>query len=105
MEERNALIKHADIAIEGHGIWTSFLQMEWGAATTQGYGGFDLRGEAMFQWVSEVCRIAGVDNWGKVAGNHVRIRHTHARIEAIGHLTEERWLDFHAFLERSRSDA
>lgn len=102
----NARIKSATIEM-GRGNWTSFLNLEWGS-TGQGYGGYRLHGEWMFRWISQVCATLGVERWSDVEGSLIRIKISGTgmggQIHAIGHIMEDRWLDWAAYAEALQAD-
>jgi len=93
IETRNARIKKASLFIEDHGLWTSYLHLEW-ENSGQGFGGYRLHGEWMYQWVKNVCATVGVSRWEDLEGKHVRIKADYGKVHAIGHIIEDRWLNW-----------
>lgn len=100
IETLNGRITRADIFLEDHGIWTSFVYIDHEHGS-QGFGGYFLAGEAMRLWVVGVCQVLDVDSWSAVAGKYCRVVCDHGKIHALGNITSDKWLDFGAML-RSR---
>lgn len=90
MEVKNAKIRNAWIGIEDHGIMTSMIDVDYGGSG-QGFGGYDLRGERMYQWVDGVTRAVGVERWDDLVGKVVRVQ-TDGLIRGIsGPLENSEW--------------
>ena len=88
-EIKNAKIIHTHLGYEDHGIPTCQIVLDYGG-TQQGFGGYDLRRYG-FEMVQKILDTVGVDRWEKLVGQHCRAQSTHTKIEAIGHLLEDRW--------------
>lgn len=43
--------------------------------------------------VRKMMTVAGVDEWGKLVGSHVRLKAAHNQIHDVGHILEEIWLN------------
>lgn len=107
MKIENALIKSTHLGLEDHGIMSFMLDLELSVGC-QGFGGW-----AMDEWsegkqkrlgsafglecVRQILDVVGVDRWERLPGKHIRIRRNgdgwNARIDAIGHILEDKWFD------------
>lgn len=74
-------IKSTSLGFEDHGIFTSYLQLDF-SGYGQGFGGYGLDDynkqtdervshDALYHWMTNVMRIVSVDEWEKVAGKLV----------------------------------
>ena len=101
--ERNAIIKHADLFIEDHGLLTIFLTLEFDGSG-QGFGGYALYADREFKngrlerssnhcghFVWRCLEIAGVQRWHDLVGKTIRVRQCNRDIEAIGHIVKNDW--------------
>ena len=115
---KNAKITGTSLGPEHRGIFTFELFLDYGGSV-QSAGGFALdvptyaasgkftgrEGSATgMQLVAEVLRVVGVDAWEGLPGSYVRVRSGPRDVWAIGHLLEDRWLDFSEFFA-ARVDA
>jgi len=93
MEVRNAKITATKLGYDG-GVLTCWLTLEWGSSG-QGFGGYRLDGDATtnygVEFVKEILDAVGVNSWEDLVGKYVRMRGTNARVEAIGHITDDDW--------------
>jgi hypothetical protein len=100
-EIKNAVIEDARFDLErGLSAW---LTLDYGGRG-QGFGGYLLyapkgwkaHGEAgnfCGHFIYRVLEIAGVDDWAKLKGRTVRVRATHSKVEAIGHIVKDDWFE------------
>jgi hypothetical protein len=51
-----------------------------------------------------ILNIAGVNKWEDLSGRFIRVRATHDKVHAIGHIIEDKWLDFDAFVSGYKQD-
>jgi hypothetical protein len=110
MQIQNAAIRSTTLGIEGHGILSVMLDLDYGDSSCQGFGGFALDKPtadrahdsrrrpslACGLWVGRLLEIAGVDAWEKLKGRSVRVRREdglNGRIVAIGHYLKDNWFD------------
>lgn len=100
MTEGNARIASTMLGIEDRGILTASLMLEFADGAGQGFGGFqfDLNVDGNYkgkpqcaEFIRQTLMVAGVSEWEKLKGKHVRARHTMDRVHAIGHIVDDRW--------------
>ena len=103
LKERNAVITAATITNDDHGLLSAWVTLDYGGSG-QGFGGYALylpndyreatnqqNYAGHFLW--RVMAIAGVTEWGQLAGKTVRVRHDHGKVHAIGHIVRDDWFD------------
>lgn len=103
MEEvRNARITATTLGVEDHGIFTAFVYLDYGGVA-QGFGGYSFdawdaelerrvaRQGFGVEFIRGVLRVAGVEKWEALPGCHVRVRSTHAKVYALGHILRDDW--------------
>lgn len=89
------------LGIEGHGIFSAYLQLEFDGSG-QSFGGYALdqynkeRKERVgtaygMEFIRRVMDVVGVESWEALKGKHVRVDHDHSKIYGIGHITKNRW--------------
>lgn len=95
MEEINARIQKTMLGFEDHGIFTCMVTLEFKSTTVQGFGGYSMNGASNFggQFIQEILRAVGVEEWEKLPGKHVRVRRDNSSIVAIGNIIEDRWFE------------
>lgn len=103
-EIKNAVIESATITAGDHGILTAWLDLDYGGSG-QGFGGFCLYLPKSFRnreplapnvcghFLWRVMEVAGVGTWDELIGKTIRVKASHARVEAIGHIVEDKWFD------------
>jgi hypothetical protein len=108
METKNAVIKSTFLGVEDHGIFTFFLNLDYGSSG-QGAGGYTLddkpkkvehRREGTAEGMSlimEILKTVGVDKWESLPGKHIRAIADHEHVEAIGNILQDKWLNFKEF--------
>lgn len=98
MEIKNAIISSVSLSNGDHGVLSAWLHLDFGGAG-QGFGGYALyapRNSARdyagkFIW--RCMEIGGVHEWSALKGRPIRVRGTSERIEAIGHILEDKWFN------------
>ncbi len=116
----NAQITKAEIEIEDHGILTVGLHLEWpsGGVVFGGHGldGYDKEkkkrvgvayGAEYIRRILEAL-VSGEQKWTKLDGTYVRLRIVRdggRAVQAIGHITEDRWFDPKELFEEMGDDA
>lgn len=115
---QNAIIQNARITTAERGFLDCWLQLDYGGAG-QGFGGYALylpKSFAHHQLLSvaghflfRVMEVAGVDTWEQLPGKTIRVKGTHSRIQAIGHIVKDDWFnpaeDFKALKTPSQMNA
>lgn len=88
----NAIIDSIYFGIEGHGIPTIMVGLDFGG-THQGFGGYDMRFKDMAaKWFQGLCRVTCCDDLSKAKGSIVRVKRGDGnRITAIGHPVRDVW--------------
>lgn len=100
VEIKNAVIERATITFEDHGVLSAWLHLDYGGSG-QGFGGYSLYLPKSFtnhrlesvagHFIWRCMEIAGVEEWGRLAGKTIRVRGNMACIEAIGHIVKDDW--------------
>lgn len=103
----NAIIEGTMLGYENHGIMTCYLHLKQ-AGCGQGFGGYtlddiplkDAQGHCYGDrqpsvicgfWIKRILETVGVEKWEALKGQYVRVIGTSGQIEAIGHITEDKW--------------
>lgn len=101
VEITNAVIKSATFDTErGLSAW---LSLDYGG-TAQGFGGYLLyapsgwkahehKGNFAGHFIWRCLEIAEVDDWSKLKGRTIRVKRSHSKVHAIGHIIKEDWFD------------
>lgn len=111
MEIKNAIIKSAKIDIADRGVLQIWLDLDYGGCG-QGFGGWALYLPRSFSnhemkslaghFIFRVMEIADVGQWDRLSGKAIRVRASHSKVEAIGHVIKDDWFcpeaDFQAVL-------
>lgn len=94
MEIQNAKITGTMLGIEDHGIFTSFVHLEWPSGGI-GVGGYVLGGKSGIKFIEETLRVIGVDKWEDLKGKYCRVKlgGLGEPAIAIGHIIEDKWLN------------
>ncbi len=108
----NAEIKSTMLGMEGHGIFTVWLNLDFGGSG-QGFGGYCLDepkkvdGEHIgrfgtaygMQKIMDLLSCLEVESWEKLPKTHIRVEREdrwNGKILRIGHLLKDRWFTFEA---------
>jgi hypothetical protein len=67
--------------------FTVFVQ---GDSWMQCFGGYDLRWWGVYP-LFRIMDVVGVDEWGDLKGERVRVEYSHMKVHRIGHIVEDRW--------------
>jgi|SRR6185436_2271677 len=113
-EVKNAKIQGTSLGYEDHGIFTFNIQLDYGGSG-QGTGGYCMdtfspekakRIPTMYGMalIMRILEVVGVDKWEDIPGKHIRVRATYCKVEAIGNLLKEDWLDFEKFSREYRTN-
>lgn len=102
-EIENAIIKSVAINDGERGIVTAWLDLKYGCGG-QSFGGFvlhvpkdwahyDAGPNYTGHFISACMRVAGVTSWSDIPGKSIRVRHSQSRVDAIGHIIEDKWFE------------
>lgn len=96
MESRNAVIESASLSTADYGCLSSFIHLNFGDSSGQGFGGYSLYSPAHKRdvagyWIWRVLQIAGVSEWKDLPGKTVRVKHTWNKVHSIGHIVKDDW--------------
>lgn len=91
-QRENAKIIGTHLGPEDHGIFTASISLEFDGAR-QSFGGYYLKGEATYIFVSGVLDAVGVAKWEALIGTHVRVEKEGYRgpLTRIGHIVRDQW--------------
>lgn len=103
-EIKNAVIESAIIDIGDRDMLTAWLMLDYGGSG-QGFGGYVLLpGEGWAHraagergpnyagvFIDQCMRIAGVGQWSQLPGKTIRVKASHGRVHAIGHIVKDKW--------------
>jgi hypothetical protein len=104
IEIKNARITGTFLGVEDHGIFTTFLYLDYGGGR-QGFGGYTLDkpipgdgyarvGRAAgITWLMRVLEVVGVESWEALPGKYVRVKADTTKVHAIGHMLKDEWFD------------
>ncbi len=100
-ETNNALITGTMLGIEGHGIMSSFIYLEWDGAGI-GFGGYSLGGQSGIDYIKETLDVVGVDKWEDLKGKHVRVvsEGLGGKSLGIGNIIKDKWLYHEEFFSK-----
>lgn len=100
IEEKNAIITHAEITSDDHGLLSAWLTLDYGGAG-QGFGGYALYLPKSFthhqlesvagHFIWRVMEVADVKRWSELPGKTIRVRAGHGHVDAIGHIVKDDW--------------
>jgi hypothetical protein len=86
MEVKNAIIESTHLGKEDHGIPTCYLNLRY-EGSGQSFGGYNLT----TKFIMKCIETLGVTNWEALPGTMLRVRADMSKIEAIGHIMDDKW--------------
>jgi hypothetical protein len=100
IELKNAVIEKAYFDNErGLSAW---LQLDYGGCG-QGFGGFMLYGPKGWachgganyagHFIYRCLEIGGASDWSKLVGKTIRVKASHSKVIAIGHIVKDDWFE------------
>lgn len=99
---QNAIIKSATITAADHGLLSAWLALDYGHSG-QSFGGYALYLPKSFthhklfsvagHFIWRCMEIAGVEEWSRLPGKAIRVRASHTRVHAIGHIVKDDWFE------------
>lgn len=109
-EIKNAIIQSVTIDTGDRGLLTAWLHLDYGGSG-QGFGGFALylpksykhhsnKGDFAGHFIFRCMEIAGVEKWEQMKGKTIRVKSSHSKIEAIGHIVKDDWFNPSADFEQ-----
>jgi hypothetical protein len=89
----NAKITGTMLGVEDHGIFTSFLYLEWEGGGV-GIGGYVLGGESGIKFIERTLEVVGVEKWEDLEGEYVRVETEGLGrpVRGIGNIIKDDWL-------------
>lgn len=92
---RNATVSSVYIGLEGHGILTLYLSIDYGDSSGQSFGGYGMghSGSLLGVWVDRLLRVFGVEDFAAIKDKPCRVELRDGRISRIGHFVKEEWFD------------
>lgn len=102
IETKNAVIESARLTFADRGILECWLMLDYGGSG-QGFGGYALYLPKSYDhhtllshaghFIYRVMQVAGVEDWDNLVGRTIRVRASHNRVHAIGHIVKNDWFD------------
>ena len=92
VEVHNAAIKRTFLGIEGHGIFTFSIELEFGVGG-QCFGNYALisgsKPNHSISLLKDIINVVGVDSWEKLLGKYVRVVQSHCKVYGIVNITKD----------------
>ena len=88
IETRNAIIENTMLGFEDHGIFTCFIELDYGGIS-QSFGGYSIKDD----FIEQVLKTLRLDKWEDLKGQKIRAKTTNTKVHAIGHFLEDRWFN------------
>jgi hypothetical protein len=99
IEIKNAKIESTMLGFEDHGIFTCFLQLDYGGGG-QGFGGYTLGGKYGSDFIKAILETVGVNEWEKLPGKHIRVKAERTKIHEIGNIIIDKWFNPSEILDK-----
>jgi hypothetical protein len=117
-EIRNAVIVRTSLGFEDHGIFTFYINLDYGGSG-QGFGGYGMcdpvfdepghkfrcrRGTAFgAEAIMRLLKVVGVEKWEDLKGKSVRADCEHTKVHRLGHYLKDEWVDLSALADEMRA--
>lgn len=97
----NAKITGTMLGVEDHGIFSSYVYLEWDGGGV-GFGGYVLGGPSGIDFIREILEVVGVEKWEDLKGKYVRVDTGGwgRPVTAIGNILKDKWLNPKEFFEK-----
>ena len=102
IKTQNAIIADATLGMDDRGFLTAWLRLDYDGFV-QGFGGFSLYSSKPSEYyqlaslaghfIYRVLEIADVHEWSELKGKTIRMKASHVRVEAIGHIINDSWFN------------
>jgi hypothetical protein len=107
MEDKiqNATISDVCLGVQDHGLLTVSITCSYGSSAFQAFGGYclfsmtrwhngdDRDGNFAGWFINRMLEIADVSDIKKMEGKNIRVQIANGFIVAIGHITEDEWMN------------
>jgi hypothetical protein len=101
-EVKNAIIESATITSTNNGVLSAWVHLDYGGES-QDFGGLVLYVPKTFthhkiesvsgHFIYRVMQVAGVERWEDLKGKTVRVKASHSKVAAIGHIVKDDWFN------------
>jgi len=110
----NAMIRSTFLGFEDHRIFTFILHLDYDGRG-QGAGNFgldtpvkDKKGNFVrrigtkegMTLIMDILNVLEVDNWEKLKGQYIRVKHNNFKVSAIGHIIKNKWIIFDDYFKK-----
>ncbi len=103
----NGIIKSTWLGFEDHGMYTFFLDIDYGGSG-QGFGGYGLNDRLAGMTVRRILEVLETERWEHLPHTPVRIKREHegfgAKAIAIGHLLNDQWFELKEIEVEGKAD-
>lgn len=100
---KNAIVDYVTISNGDHGCLSAWVGLDYGGSG-QGFGGYALyvckdtdewKHKANFagHFINRVLEVCGVTKWADCKGKAVRVKSSHSKVYAIGHIVKDDWFN------------
>jgi hypothetical protein len=98
---KNAKIEKTKLGFEDGSEWfTCWLYLDYGDSTHQGFGGYGLGPQWGIQFIQEVMKTVGVEEWDDLVGKYIRVEIDEKtgqgfgkKIIKIGNIVSDDWFE------------
>ncbi len=96
IETKNAKIVGTTLGTEHH-TFSFMLDLEYDGGGSQRAGGIcliDKTGSICGRMISRIMEVVGVMTWEELPGQPIRVKAERAKVRAIGHYLDDKWINF-----------
>lgn len=100
VETKNAVIESVKLSYDDRGFLDMWLTLDYGGSG-QGFGGYTLYLPKTFahhsikspagHFIFRCMEVAGVTSFDQLKGRTIRVKASHNKVEAIGHIVNDDW--------------